>query len=52
MGDEGYWVESCSTNTSRYMLTQSDVKTSNKVEQLSLVIGEHQRETETPLEIL
>ena len=28
------------------------VKISNKVEQLSLVIGEHQRETETLLEIL
>ena len=40
-------------NTSRYMLTQSGAKTSNKVEQLSLVIGEpHHRKTETPPEIL
>ena len=40
-------------NTFMYMLTQSGANTSNKVEQLSLVIGEpHQRKTETPPEIL
>ena len=50
MRDTGWKV---APDTSRYMLTQRGVKTSNKVEQLSLVIGElHQRKTETPLEIL